>query len=155
MSVRHEMHDTFQILCLRTRILLQWTLCLRAFQYQWIPYIWNFSRGFNFRWVRDLSEIAKIYTAKNNPHYTSSLTVLEIARIGLWKFNTPSKRHFANISRCKQFPIYGFLKNCINQCFSSWWLWPRSWKYESRMKTSYCLLRFNGLILQKRILLFS
>ena len=24
-----------------------------------IPYIGNFSRGFNFRWVRDLNEIAK------------------------------------------------------------------------------------------------
>ena len=27
--------------------------------YNQLPYIGNFSRGFNFRWVRDLPEIAK------------------------------------------------------------------------------------------------
>ena len=38
-------------------------LCL----WEHIPYIGNFSRGFNFRWVRDLPEIAKKKTAKNRP----------------------------------------------------------------------------------------
>ena len=45
-----------------------------------LPYIGNFSRGFNFRWVRDQK---KKDTAKNNPYYTSSLIVLEIAKIWL------------------------------------------------------------------------
>ena len=60
-----------------------------------IPYIGNFSRGFNFRWVRDLPEIAK------NRH-SEKLTLLYVfieshwnsKNRTQWKFNTPSKRHF-------------------------------------------------------------
>ena len=49
-----------------------------------IPFIGNFSRGFNFCCVRDLPEIAKkIYKTKNKPYYASSLRVLEITKIGL------------------------------------------------------------------------
>ena len=49
-----------------------------------------------------------IDTAKNKPYYTSSLTVLEIAKIGLSENLThlPSVI-FAKISRREKSPIYG------------------------------------------------
>ena len=48
-----------------------------------LPYIGNFSRGCNFRWVRDLPEIAKNRHSEKLTNCTSSLRVLEIAKIGL------------------------------------------------------------------------
>ena len=72
------------------------------------PYIGNFSRGFNFRWVRDLPEIAKNRHSKNNPYDTSSLRFLEIAKIGLSENLTHIPRViFVKISRLEKFPIYG------------------------------------------------
>ena len=52
----------------------------------------------------------KIDTAKNKPYYTSSLRVLEIAKIGLSENLThlPSVI-FAKISRREKFPIYGMM----------------------------------------------
>ena len=51
-----------------------------------IPYIWQFSRGFNFRCARDLPEIAKIDTAKkkiNRSIYLNLLRFNQIEKIGL------------------------------------------------------------------------
>ena len=90
---------------LPVRIFFWWTELFWQFH---IPYIGNFSRGFNFPWVRDFPEIAKIDTGKNKPSYTSALRVLEIAKIGLSGNLThlPSCI-FAKISRHEKFPIYG------------------------------------------------
>ena len=66
----------------------------------------------------------KIDTAKNNPYYTSSLRVLEIAKIGLSEnlAHLPSVI-FAKISRREKFPIYGSYTLSMNRrkkfsCFS-------------------------------------
>ena len=82
-----------------------------------VPYIGNFSREFNFRWVRELPEIAKNTHSENKPYYTSSLRVLEIAKIGLRENLTrlPSVI-FAKFSRREKFPIYGISSTVLNDC---------------------------------------
>ena len=87
--------------------------------FRFLPYIGNFSCGFNFCRVRDLPEIAtslkspKIDTVKNKPYYTSSLRDLEIAKIGLSKNLKPLPNViFAKISRRKKFPKYGIIPHC-------------------------------------------
>ena len=58
----------------------------------------------------------KIDTAKYKPYYTSSLRVLEIAKIGLSENLThlPSGI-FAKISQREKFPIYGTFKGKMNE----------------------------------------
>ena len=52
-------------------------------------------------------KLPKIDTAKNKPFYTSSLRVLEIAKIGLGENSTDLQSViFAKISRREKFPIY-------------------------------------------------
>ena len=68
----------------------------------------NFRVGLIFAKFATSPEIAKKDTAKNKPYYTSSLRVLEIAKIGL----SENLTHFlsvifAKISRRENFPIYG------------------------------------------------
>ena len=73
-----------------------------------LSYIGNFSRGFNFRWVRDLPEIAK------NTH-GEKLTLLYFfiespwkAKIGLSENLTQLQSGiFAKIPRCEKIAIYG------------------------------------------------
>ena len=68
------------------------TLHTQTIQSSQLPYIGNFSRGFNFRWVRDLPEIAK------NRH-SEKLTLLYVfidcpwnsENRTQWKFKSPSK----------------------------------------------------------------
>ena len=73
-----------------------------------VPYIRNFSFGFNFRWVPDFPESPKIDPAKNKPYYTSSLR--EIAKIILnQNFTHHPSVVFLKISRRKKFPVYGML----------------------------------------------
>ena len=53
----------------------------------------------------------KLDTAKNKPYYTSSLRVLEIAKIGLSENLTHLQSGiFAKISRREKFPTYGTTK---------------------------------------------
>ena len=72
-----------------------------------IPYMGKFSRGFNFVDFATFLKSPKIDTAKNKPHITSSLRVLEIAKIELSEYlkHLPSDI-FAKISRHEKFPIY-------------------------------------------------
>ena len=66
----------------------------------------------------------KIDTAKNKPYYTSSLRVLEIAKIG----HSENSTHlpiviFAKISRREKFPIYGNkTETCVDECKNYCWL---------------------------------
>ena len=56
----------------------------------------------------------KIDTAKNKSYYTSSLRVIEIAKIGLSENLThPPSGIFANISLRDKFPIYGNMKDFL------------------------------------------
>ena len=73
-----------------------------------ILYIRNFLCGFNLRWVCDLTETGKNRHSENKPFYTSSLRVLEIAKIGLFENLThlPSVI-FSQISWHEKLPIYG------------------------------------------------
>ena len=67
----------------------------------------------------------KIDTAKNKPYYTSSLRVLEIAKIGLSENleHLPSGI-FANISRREKFPIYGKKFSVISVCINLTFVLP-------------------------------
>ena len=69
---------------------------------------WIFRAGLIFAEFATSLKSPKIDTAKNKPSYTSSLRVLEIAKIGLSENLThlPSGI-FAKISQREQFPIYG------------------------------------------------
>ena len=62
----------------------------------------------------------KIDTAKNKPYYTSSLRVIEIAKIELSENLThlPSV-NFAKISRREKFPIYG-INPLLSKTQESW-----------------------------------
>ena len=81
--------------------------CARKFGFS-LPYIGNFSLGFNFAEFGTSLKLPKIDTAKNKTYFTSSLIVLEIEKIGLSEnlIHLPSVT-FAKISRREKFSIYG------------------------------------------------
>ena len=68
----------------------------------------NFRVGLIFAEFATSLKSPKIDTAKNKPYYTSSLRVIEIAKIGLSENLThlPSSI-FAKLSRREKFPTYG------------------------------------------------
>ena len=68
----------------------------------------------------------KIDTAKNKPYYTSSLRVLEIAKIGLSENLTHLQSViFAKFSRREKFPIYGSTPHPQTFTYDlDLWPWP-------------------------------
>ena len=73
-----------------------------------IPGSGIFRMGLIFAEFATSQKSPKIDTAKNKPYYTSSLRVVEIAKIGLSENLTHLQRViFAKISRREKFPIYG------------------------------------------------
>ena len=68
----------------------------------------NFRVGLIFAELATSLKSPEIDKAKNKPYYTSSLIVLEIAKIGLSENLTHLPMViFAKISRHEKFPIYG------------------------------------------------
>ena len=79
-----------------------------CFIFSVLPYIENFSRGFNFRWVRDLPEIAK---NRHSEKWTVIYIFIEShwnsENKTQWKFTQLPIVIFAKICRREKFPIYG------------------------------------------------